>query len=87
MRINTVVLLSVLMSCSTPEFDQEPCHTIEHEDIDLTIKSMEDYAALNWDAHRSSYTEDGTVRINSLKEEDIIGIDESKDTYKTQREN
>ena len=86
MKINSVVLFSVLMSCSTPELKQEPCHTIQHEDIDLTIKSMEDYAAMNWDAHRSSYTEDGTVSINSLKEEDILGIDESIASYKTQRE-
>ena len=51
-KINTVVLLSLLMSCSTPEVEQEPCHTIQHEDIDLTIKSMKDYAAMNavWDA-------------------------------------
>ena len=87
MKINIVVLLSMLMSCSMPKVEQEPCHTIQHEDIDLTIKSMEDYAAMNWDDHRSSYTEDGTVSINSLKEEDILGIDESIVTYKAQREN
>ncbi len=86
-KINLIALLSVLMSCSSSEFEQQPCHTIQHDDIDLTIKSMKDYAAMNWEAHRNSYTEDGTVSINSMKEEDVLGIDESIETYKAQREN
>ena len=86
-KINLFLFLSILFSCSTADVEQEPCHLIHHKDIDLTIMSMEDYAAMNWEEHRASYTEDGTVSINSLKQEDILGIDESIETYKAQREN
>ena len=35
----------------------EVCHLIEHADIDLTLKSMDDYAAMNWDEHSASEEE------------------------------
>ncbi len=64
----------------------EVCHLIEHADIDLTLKSMDDYAAMNWDEHRASYTEDGTVHLNSLDPEDLKQIDDALEGYKAQRE-
>ena len=60
----------------------EVCHLIEHADIDLTLKSMDDYAAMNWDEHRASYTEDGTVHLNSLDPEDLKQIDDALEGYK-----
>lgn len=87
MRGNYLILLSLVLvsSCSAPE-EKEACHLIDHPDIDLTLKSMDDYAAMNWEAHRASYTEDGTVHLNSLDPEKLKGIDESIEGYKAQRE-
>ena len=87
MRINYWILLSLalLSACASPE-ENETCHLIEHHDIDMTLKSMDDYAAMNWEDHRASYTEDGSVHINSLDPDKLKGIDESIEGYKAQRE-
>ena len=88
MKINSLILLLllVMMTACTDQVEQEACHLIKHPDIDLTIKSMNDYADMNWEAHRASYTEDGTVHINSLDPDKLKGIDESIENYKAQRE-
>jgi hypothetical protein len=80
-----LLLIMVVSACAIPE-EKEACHLIEHPDIDLTLKSMDDYAAMNWEDHRASYTEDGTVRLNSLDPDKLKGIDESIEAYKAQRE-
>ncbi len=86
-----VVLIVSVASCNNAESidaeaQAEPCHSIDHPDIDLTLKSMDDYASMNWDKHRASYTEDGTVHMNSLLEEDLKKIDDAIEGYKAQRE-
>lgn len=88
MRMNKyLILLLVVMSilsCSEPV---ETCHSIDHPDIDLTLKSMDDYANMKWEEHRASYTDDGTVHVNSLREEDLKHIDDAIEGYKDQRQN
>ena len=81
-----VLLLLVTFSACTNTAKQEACHSIDHPDIDLTLKSMDDYASMNWEAHRASYTEDGTVHLNTLDPELLYGIDESIEKYQAQRE-
>tara|TARA_B100000427_G_scaffold76043_1_gene62008 strand:- start:200 stop:781 length:582 start_codon:yes stop_codon:yes gene_type:complete len=72
---------------ATDEEVSETCHLIDHPDIDLTLKSMDDYAEMNWEAHRASYTEDGTVHLNTLDPEKLVKIDDSIENYKVQRKN
>jgi hypothetical protein len=67
------------------EVAPEPCHTIQHADIDLSLKSMDDYAEMRWEDHRATYSEDGTVHLNTLEPEKLKGIDESIESYKAQR--
>ena len=67
------------------EVASDPCHTIQHADIDLSLKSMDDYAEMRWEDHRATYSEDGTVHLNTLEPEKLKGIDESIESYKAQR--
>lgn len=67
------------------EQESEPCHSIQHADIDLSLKSMDDYAQMRWDDHRATYTDDGTVHLNTLDPAKLKGIDESIESYKEQR--
>ena len=53
----------------------------------LTLKSMDDYAEMNWESHRASYTEDGTGHLNTLDPEKLVKIDDSIENYIAQREN
>ena len=83
-----VVLISqVFVSCLINEVEQtsEACHSIQHADIDLSFQSMDYYAAMRWEEHRATYTEDGTVHLNTLDPELEKGIDESIESYKKQR--
>lgn len=83
-----VAITSLLfVSCAENKVEQtsDPCHSIQHADIDLSLKSMDDYAAMRWDDHRATYTEDGTVHLNTLEPELLKGIDESIASYKEQR--
>ena len=48
---------------------------------------MDDYANMKWEEHRASYTDDGTVHLNSLREEDLKHIDDAIVGYKDQRQN
>jgi hypothetical protein len=68
-KMNRLLLIPfvILASCSSSTTEVESCHSIFHADIDLSLKSMDDYASMDWEAHRASYTEDGTVHVNSLK--------------------
>lgn len=95
MKINSIMIGAALIvsvaSCDNADTvdanaQAEPCHYIDHPDIDLTLKSMDDYASMNWEEHRASYTEDGTVHLNSLLEEDLKKIDDAMEGYKAQRE-
>ena len=71
MKINSIMIGAALIvsvsSCDNADAvdanaQAEPCHSIDHPDIDLTLKSMDDYASMNWEEHRASYTEDGTMK-------------------------
>ena len=86
-----ILLLSLLaiafIGCKEEVVSEaEPCHSIHHSDIDISLKSMDDYAAMRWEDHRATYTDSGTVHVNSLDPSQLKGIDESIEGYKAQRE-
>lgn len=77
------ILALVFVGC---EEEKESCHMIRHADIDISMKSMDDYAEMRWEDHRATYTDSGTVHVNTLDPAQLKSIDESIEGYIDQRE-